>query len=333
MQCTLQHRGSHVQHHNFQQHLVKGACTLSGVLRMRGKGREGKGTRTRAPPLSPRRPPALTTTAAMSSTAAQMDASTQFEDLQENAQKATTPLDASYAAAQMDLSTPFEDLQENAQKMPFEDLQENAQATTPLDASSAAAQMDVSMPLEDVQDNAGKPATTPLYYASLEEAWFEPPMPGVDDLMVRAGWHRIHWCTREDWVEADWCDQWHPKAHKAAQFLARIMGHVPNPKVLIVGDSTLTWDLGERGEHGFSYNWIIRDELLRAAGVPSSALWAVPGVALHGRRGILAQLRDGVLWGSRPNAILLVGGWNEAELPAETFVDLLTKSALEACGI
>jgi hypothetical protein len=174
-------------------------------------------------------------------------------------------------------------------------------------------------------------APAPLYYASLQEAWYEPPMPGVDDLMVSAGWSRLHWCSREDWVEADWCDQWHSKAHKAAQFLNRLMHHVPHTRVLIVGDSTLTWDLGERGEHGFSYNWEMRDTFLRTAGCPSCALWAVPGQALHGPRGLLSQLRNGVRYGGTYEAVLLVGGWNESSVSAEDFVRDITQAAQEAC--
>ena len=41
----------------------------------------------------------------------------------------------------------------------------------------------------------------PLYYASLEEAWYTPPIAGLDDVLVGAGWARVHWCEMEDWQD------------------------------------------------------------------------------------------------------------------------------------
>jgi len=173
---------------------------------------------------------------------------------------------------------------------------------------------------------------TPLYFAALQEAWFEPHVVGADDALVQAGWHRIRWCTMEDWYGGEhWCDQWHPKLHLAAVFLFRILLHVPHRRILIIGDSTLTWDMQERGEHGFTYNWTIRDALLRAAGAPSSALWGVPGVALHGRRGLISQVRDGVRYGGKPDAVLMVGRWNERDASAEDMAKQLTQVIRETC--
>ena len=167
----------------------------------------------------------------------------------------------------------------------------------------------------------------PLYYASLEEAWYTPPIAGLDDVLVGAGWARVHWCEMEDWQDgARWCDKWHPTLDLAAEFLQRIMAHVPFEKVLIVGDSTLTWDMGERGEYGFRYNWDVRDPFLAKAGGPRSAIWAVPGVGL---KGIVKQIGSGIHW-ERPDAIVLVGGWNEKEGSAEDFAKALADAIDDA---
>ena len=129
----------------------------------------------------------------------------------------------------------------------------------------------------------------PLYYATLNTAWFQEAVPGLNQAFADAGWQRLSWCVDSDWSDALWMDKNHPERPIASAFLTRMLLQLPpgTGRVLIVGDSTLSqhfreeWD-GDR----IQFNWADRDRLLAESGCLGSAIWCILGansVRSHGK--------------------------------------------------
>jgi hypothetical protein len=78
---------------------------------------------------------------------------------------------------------------------------------------------------------------------------------------------------------------------------------------LIVGDSTFTQHFGEWVGDVFTYNLPERAAFLAEAGMPPRCtIWAVPGAWSCE---FADQAREGLRQGGRPDAVLVVGGWND----------------------
>ena len=112
------------------------------------------------------------------------------------------------------------------------------------------------------------------------------------------------------WLAGGWMDKVHPSRATRIVLLQRLYVQLGNPThLLIVGDSTLTFHFGEWVGDVFTYNWPARALFLAEAGLPANtSFWAVPGAWSCE---FSEQARAAVRWGGRPDAILMVGGWND----------------------
>ena len=101
-----------------------------------------------------------------------------------------------------------------------------------------------------------------------------------------------------------------PRRATSADLLNRIYVQMGNPEcVLIVGDSTFRQHFGEWVGDVFTYNRPERAAFLAEAGMPPrTTIWAVPGAWSCE---FADQARMAVRQCGRPDAVLVVGGWND----------------------
>ena len=159
------------------------------------------------------------------------------------------------------------------------------------------------------------------YFADLSAAWFRERVRGLTAGLLARGWIELPWITETDWFDLQWIDNVHPTRSGAATVLMRLLAHIPlDEHVIVIGDSTTTFHLNEAWSGGrLHWDWPARETFMMEAGYPNAELWAVPGEDLPG---ILWQARTAAR--SRPTAVLLVGGWNQHELPIDAYLDAIT---------
>jgi hypothetical protein len=121
-----------------------------------------------------------------------------------------------------------------------------------------------------------------LLFAQLNSAWFNEGIVALEHHLIAAGWRALPWISNEDWYhDAGWIDNVHPTRTLAGVVLQRLYLHLPvDSRVLIIGDSTLTFHFDEYNESGFHYDWCDREAFLHENGIHDCALWAVPGARL-----------------------------------------------------
>ena len=150
-----------------------------------------------------------------------------------------------------------------------------------------------------------------LYYADLNDAWFEEAVPGLNQAFTDAGWQRLSWCADADWCKP-WMDRVHPERPTASELLTRMLIQLPvsTRRALIVGDSTLSQHFREEWvDNQIQFNWADRERFLVESGCPGSSIWCIPGAKCDT---IAWQIRKALQWEVSPfDAILLCGGWND----------------------
>ena len=151
----------------------------------------------------------------------------------------------------------------------------------------------------------------PAFFADLSAGWFEERLIGLGASFEAAGFQKLNWCGNDDWwCAGGWLDRVLPTGATSIDFLRRLHVHLGNPtRLLIVGDSTLTYHFGEWVGDVFTYKWPERATFLAEAGMPpETQFWAVPGAWSSE---FADQARAALRQGGRPDAILVVGGWND----------------------
>jgi hypothetical protein len=150
-----------------------------------------------------------------------------------------------------------------------------------------------------------------MFYADLNAAWFEEPLAGMSTAFETFGFRSLAWCSEDDWWHpGGWADLAHPTRATSVDLLNRIHVQIGNvERLLMVGDSTITDHFHEWVDDVFAYNHVDRARFLAEAGLPPGAsLWAVPGSwSCEFADQARAAIRS---WG-RPDALLVVGGWND----------------------